>query len=139
MIKFKFRVGIKIKEFAKMLALLIFLSSLTLLLFMTKPKLFNMNFVAYTLAFDFLYVFTLFPLKGGSLKKLVALLIGNVLSFIWNGLYPSFLLLFFQRNSISNKIFQFINPVVNALWIISIWAFGLSLVTIQNKRRTRTL
>ena len=91
---------------------------------MVKPELFNMNFFAYTLVFNFLYVFTIFLSKGKDLKKLAILLCGNVLSFAWNCLYPPLILSYFHRYSISNRIFQFINPVVNAFWIISMWAFG---------------
>ena len=132
MTKFRFEVETcKIKEFMKILALLISLSFLTFLLFMVKPELFNMNFFAYTLVFDFLYVFTIFLSKGEGLKKLTILLCGNVLSFVWNCLYPPLILSCFHRYSISNRIFQFINPVVNAFWIISMWAFGFSLVTVQ--------
>jgi len=132
MTRFRFEVETcKIKGFMKILALLISLSFLTFLLFMVEPELFNMNFFAYTLVFDFLYVFTIFLSKGENLKKLAILLSGNVLSFIWNCLYPQLILSYFHRYSISNRIFQFINPVVNAFWIISMWAFGFSLVTVE--------
>ena len=132
MTKFRFEVETrKIKEFMKILALLISLSFLTFLLFMVEPEFFNMNFFAYTLVFDFLYVFTIFLSKGEGLKKLAILLCGNVLSFVWNCLYPPLILSYFHRYSLSNRIFQFINPVVNAFWIISMWAVGFSLVTVQ--------
>jgi len=132
--KFRFRIEVekhKIIAFMKILVLLLFLSTLTLLLFRTAPQFFNMNFVAYTLTFDLLYTLTILPLEGEAFKKLAVLLVGNISSFIWNCLYPHFLLTFVHKNSISNMIFQFINPIVNALWIISVWAFGFSLVTIQ--------
>ena len=140
MTKFRFEVETcKIKGFMKILALLISLSFLTLLLFMLEPELFNMNFLAYTLVFDFLYVFTIFLSKGENLKKLAILLCGNVLSFVWNCLYPPLILSYFHRYSISNRIFQFINPVVNAFWIISMWAFGFSLVTVEKSAEDTNL
>lgn len=127
--RFRFRIETdKIKIFIKMLTLLLSFSIPTLLLSMIKPEFFNMNFAAYSLTFSALYIFTIFPLKGGSFRKLAVLFGGNALSFIWNCLYSPYILQFFPRNSISNGIFQFINPVVNALWIVSMWAYGLSLV-----------
>jgi len=132
----RFRFGIKVEmhriiAFVKTLALLLSFMILTILLFRVAPQFFNVNFVAYTLAFDILYILTIFPLGGGSLNKLAVLLVGNILSFIWNCLYPHFLLTLAHGNFISNVIFQFINPIVNALWIISVWAFGFSLITVQ--------
>lgn len=132
--KFRFRTEVetcKVKAFIKILVLLFLLSALTLLSFKVKPELFNMNFLAYTLIFDLIFIFTLFPLDGNGSRKLAVLLAGNVLSFIWNCLYPLFISTFFGRNSVSHAIFQFISPVVNALWVVSMWTFGLSLVAIQ--------
>jgi len=141
MTKFRFEVETcKIEGFMKILALFISLSFLTFLLFMVEPELFfNINFFAYTLIFDFLYVFTIFLPKGENLKKLAVLLCGNVLSFVWNCLYPPLILSYFHRYSISNRIFQFINPVVNAFWIISMWAFGFSLITIEKSAEDTNL
>ena len=132
----RFRFGIKVEmhkiiAFVKTLALLLFFMILTILLFRVAPQFFNVNFVAYTLVFDILYILTIFPLSGGSLNKFAVLLVGNIFSFIWNCLYPHFLLTLIHGNPVSNMIFQFINPVVNALWIISAWAFGFSLITVQ--------
>lgn len=116
----------KLKTFAKGVLLLIFALTLTLVFLQIKSPLVNMNFITYTSAFNLLFILTIFPLKGRIPKKLSILALGNILSFIWNGLYPYYLFSFFPKSHLLNNLLSLISPIVNTLWIISIWGLGLS-------------
>ncbi|MCD6243264.1 hypothetical protein J7K06_06255 [Candidatus Bathyarchaeota archaeon] len=130
---FKFRIGNKtrhkVKLLSKSLILLLLAATLTLTLLHLESPLFNTNVIAYSSAFNFLFILTIFPLKGKFLNKLLTLILGNILSLIWNGLYPTLLSSTLLENILLNKFLSFINPIFNALWVISIWSLGLSMTS----------
>ncbi|RLI21109.1 hypothetical protein DRO54_04590 [Candidatus Bathyarchaeota archaeon] len=118
----------KSKSLVKAIILLAFSISLPLMSLLPKSRFINGNFIAYTSAFNFLYILTLFPLKGNFTRKFGVLILGDLLSFIWNSIYPLFLFPFLHENNMLSRLFWFINPIVNAVWIISMWSLGLSLI-----------
>ena len=130
---FKFRIGNKtrhkVKLLSKSLILLLLAATSTLTLLHLEFPLINTNVIAYSLAFNFLFILTIFPLKGKFLNKLLTLILGNILSLVWNGLYPTLLSSTLSGNILLNKLLSFINPIFNALWIISIWSLGLSITS----------
>ena len=130
---FKFRIGNKtrhkVKLLSKSLILLLLAATSTLTLLHLESPLINTNVIAYSSAFNFLFILTIFPLKGKFLNKLLTLILGNILSLVWNGLYPTLLSSTLSGNILLNKLLSFINPVFNALWIISIWSLGLSMTS----------
>jgi len=130
---FKFRIGNKtrhkVKLLSKSLILLLLAAISTLTLLHLESPLINTNVIAYSSAFNFLFILTIFPLKGKFLNKLLTLILGNILSLVWNGLYPTLLSSTLSENILLNKFLSFINPIFNALWIISIWSLGLSMTS----------
>ena len=104
------------------------LTSAALLLVMSAfpQPLFNISLLIFTTIFDVIFVFTVFPLRGRLSQKIVVLLVGNLLSFVWNGLYPAFLVSNIQMGDLFDKILLVINPWVNSLWMVSLWAVGVS-------------
>ena len=130
---FKFRIGNKtrhkVKLLSKSLILLLLAAISTLTLLHLESPLINTNVIAYSSAFNFLFILTIFPLKGKFLNKLLTLILGNTLSLVWNGLYPTLLSSTLSGNILLNKLLSFINPIFNALWIISIWSLGLSMTS----------
>ena len=130
---FKFRIGNKtrhkVKLISKSLILLLLAATSTLTLLHLESPLINTNVIAYSSAFNFLFILTIFPLKGKFLNKLLTLILGNILSLVWNGLYPTLLSSTLSGNILLNKLLSFINPIFNALWIISIWSLGLSMTS----------
>jgi len=130
---FKFRIGNKtrhkVKLLSKSLILLLLAATSTLTLLHLESPLINTNVIAYSSAFNFLFILTIFPLKGKFLNKLLTLILGNILSLVWNGLYPILLSSTLSGNILLNKLLSFINPIFNALWIISIWSLGLSMTS----------
>jgi len=131
---FKFRIGNKtrhnVKLLSKSLILLLLAAISTLTLLHLESPLINTNVIAYSSAFNFLFILTIFPLKGKFLNKLLILILGNILSLVWNGLYPTLLSSTLLENILLNKFLSFINPpIFNALWIISIWSLGLSMTS----------
>jgi len=130
---FKFRIGNKtrhkVKLLSKSLILLLLAAISTLTLLHLESPFINTNVIAYSSAFNFLFILTIFPLKGKFLNKLLTLILGNILSLIWNGLYPTLLSSTLSGNILLNKFLSFINPIFNALWIISIWSLGLSMTS----------
>jgi len=130
---FKFRIGNKtrhkVKLLSKSLILLLLAAISTLTLLHLESPLINTNVIAYSSAFNFLFILTIFPLKGKFLNKLLTLILGNILSLVWNGLYPTLLSSTLSGNILLNKLLSFINPIFNALWIISIWSLGLSMTS----------
>jgi len=139
---FRFKIGSKTKSrirFVIKSLILPLLATALMLTFLYSSSLINLNVVAYSSAFSILFILTIFPLKGKFLNKILTLTLGNFLSLLWNGLYPIFLSWVFSESILLNRLFSFINPIFNALWIISVWGLGLSMTSpskVYMERRT---
>lgn len=77
--------------------------------------------------FNFLYVFMIFPLYGSLWRKVCLLLFGDIIGWAWNFIESSFAVIatcYF--GDAFNIVHVIAGPIVNSIWIVSIWSFGLS-------------
>ena len=83
--------------------------------------------------FNFLYVFMIFPLYGSLWRKVCLLLFGNIIGWAWNFTESSFAVIatcYF--GDAFNIVHVIAGPIVNSIWIVSIWSLGLS--TLSSKK-----
>lgn len=89
--------------------------------------------------FNFLFLFLLFPLEGPLLRKVVLLIAGNHVGALWYIIQLSFEEAFFFLNTDLFKIIVLIaKPLIDFVWIVTIWSLSLSVLT-PYKRKTERL
>ena len=89
--------------------------------------------------FNFLFLFLLFPLEGPLLRKVVLLIAGNLVGALWYIIQLSFEDAFFFLNTDLFKIIVLVaKPLIDFVWIVSIWSLSLSLLA-PYKRKTERL
>ena len=89
--------------------------------------------------FNFLFLFLLFPLEGPLLRKVVLLIAGNHVGALWYIIQLSFEEAFFFLNTDLFKIIVLIaKPLIDFVWIVTIWSLSLSVLT-PYKRKTKRL
>jgi len=96
----------------------------------------NGQLVSMIIVFNILFVFLTFPLSGTLKRKLLLLLLGNIIGFSWNYLFS--LLAYTTANyfgQFSNTLYIILSPFVNLVWIVSFWSF--SLTAIANSKHTK--
>jgi len=86
--------------------------------------------------FNFLFVFLLFPLEGPLFRKVCLLAAGNIVGLAWH-----FIMLAFGVASVlylgpdAFKIITVvIGPIIDLLWIVSVWSLGLSVLASAQRR-----
>jgi len=79
--------------------------------------------------FNLLFVFLLFPLKGPLLRKIVLLIAGNNVGALWYIIQLSFEDAFFFLNTDLFKIiFLVAKPLIDFVWIVTVWSLSLSVL-----------
>jgi hypothetical protein len=80
--------------------------------------------------FNFLFVFLLFPLEGPLLRKVVLLIVGNIVGILWYIIQLSFTDAFSFLNTETFKImFLVAKPLIDFVWIVAVWSLSLSMLT----------
>jgi hypothetical protein len=87
--------------------------------------------------FNFLFAFLLFPLEGPLLPKVCLLVAGNIVGASW----------YLIQSSLQEASFLFMNveafkivavvlsPIIDFIWIVSLWSLSLSVLASANKTR----
>jgi len=89
--------------------------------------------------FNLLFLFLLFPLEGPLLRKVVLLIAGNQVGALWYIIQLSFEETFSFLNVDTFKIIILVaKPIIDFVWIVSIWSLSLSLLA-PYKRKTERL
>ena len=89
--------------------------------------------------FNLLFVFLLFPLEGPLLRKIMLLFAGNSVGVLWYLIQLSFEEAFFFLNTGAFKIIiLFAKPIIDFVWIVSVWSVSLSVLA-SYKRKTERL
>jgi len=79
--------------------------------------------------FNLLFVFLLFPLEGPLLRKIVLLIAGNNVGALWYIIQLSFEDAFFFLNTDLFKIiFLVAKPLIDFVWIVTVWSLSLSVL-----------
>lgn len=90
--------------------------------------------------FNLLFVFLLFPLEGTLLRKIVLLFAGNIVGLLWYLIQLSLkeASMFFLSTDAFNIIILVAKPLIDFVWIVSIWSLSLSVLA-SAKRKTEGL
>jgi hypothetical protein len=86
--------------------------------------------------FNFLFVFLIFPLRGKLVKKMMLLLVGNIVGLLWNTIFSLFA---YSAVHYLGEVFNLgcviLNPLLNLVWIVSFWSMSLSFLADFRKRK----
>jgi hypothetical protein len=90
--------------------------------------------------FNLLFVFLLFPLEGTLLRKIVLLFAGNSVGLLWYLIQLSLkeVSIFFLSTDAFKIITILAKPLIDFVWIVSIWSLSLSVLA-SAKRKTEGL
>ena len=86
--------------------------------------------------FDFLFVFLLFPLEGPLFRKICLLVAGNCVGLAWyliQSLFSAASVLYLGTY-VFRIITVVIGPIIDLLWVVSIWSLGLSVLASAQRR-----
>ena len=85
--------------------------------------------------FNFLFVFLLLPLEGPLFRKVPFLVAGNLIGFAWHymksALEPSSI--FYLGADTFKIITVIIGPIIDLVWIVSVWSLSLSVLASARK------
>jgi len=86
--------------------------------------------------FNFLFVFLLFPLEGPLFRKVYLLVAGNIVGLIWYFIKSSFgaASVFYLGTDTLKIITVVIGPIIDLVWIVSVWSLSLSMLASAKKR-----
>lgn len=88
--------------------------------------------------FNFLFLLLLFPLEGSLRRKIVLLTAGNCVGALW------YLILLSFEGAVSvasadavNVAFLAAKPLVDFVWIVSVWSLSLSVLASNRRKRLK--
>jgi len=84
--------------------------------------------------FNLLSVLLTFPLHGPLWCKILWLGLGNLVGFAWNLIQLS-LIATIATTGLLHIVYLAIGPVIDFMWIISIWSLGLSVLVAAERRK----
>ena len=86
--------------------------------------------------FNFLFVFLLFPLEGSLFRKVCLLVAGNIVGLAWYLIQSLFRVasVFYLGVDAFKIITVVIGPIIDLVWIVSIWSLGLSVLASAQRR-----
>ncbi len=88
--------------------------------------------------FNLLFVFLLFPLEGPLLRKVVLLIVGNIVGAFWYIIQLSFADAFLFLNAETFTImFLVAKPLIDFVWIVAVWSLSLSALTSYKMKTER--
>ncbi|MEM2419561.1 MAG: hypothetical protein QXL38_01070 [Candidatus Bathyarchaeia archaeon] len=89
------------------------------------------------LVFNILFICIFFPLDGSLKRKMMILVAGNILCFIWSALFSMLVAdLIVLMGDASKVLLAVLSPLLNLLWIVSFWSVSLTFLA-KSKRGKR--
>ena len=90
--------------------------------------------------FCFLFVLLAFPLQGSLLRKIAVLEIGSFVGLLWCVVRVSFsVLLTYSFGEGAAVLAGLVSPFVDFLWVVPVWAVGLSTIISSGKRQNKSM
>lgn len=91
------------------------------------------------IVFEWLFVFLVFPLEGPLWKKIAWLEVGNFIGLAWSFIrLLTVTLIAYHFGTSAFVLAEFVtSPVVDFLWVIPVWAVGLSAVVSARRKSCR--
>jgi len=88
------------------------------------------------MVFNFFFIFLIFPLEGPLLRKILLLLSGNIVGLAWYLVQSSFgaASAYYLGVDAFKVIHVVMGPIVDSIWIVSVWSLGLSLLASTRRR-----
>lgn len=89
--------------------------------------------------FDAFFVSLIFPLEGALVGKVLLLLVGNTVGWLWN--FAASTLEGIVVDSFGtrlNLVFTMANPFVNLIWIVPFWSVSLTLL-VRSRRLGKSI
>ena len=89
--------------------------------------------------FNFLFIFLIFPLEGPLLRKVFLLLSGNIVGLAWYLVQSSLgaASAYYLGVGALKVIYVVIGPVIDLIWIVSVWSLGLSFLASTHRRNEK--
>lgn len=86
--------------------------------------------------FNFLFIFLIFPLEGPLLRKVFLLLSGNIVGLAWYLVQSSVgaASTYYLGVDAFKVIHVVMGPIVDLMWIVTVWSLGLSLLASAQRR-----
>jgi hypothetical protein len=86
--------------------------------------------------FNFLFTFLLFPLGGPLFRKIYLLVVGNIVGLVWYFIKSSFgaASVFYLGTDALKIITVVIGPIIDLIWVVSVWSLSLSMLASAKKR-----
>ncbi len=107
-----------------------------LLIYFQLYRILNESALVSITIFNFLLIFLLFPLGGPLFPKVCLLVGGNTVGLLWYFVKSSFgvTLAFYSGAEASKIVTVVIGPIIDWVWIVSVWSFGLSILASAQNR-----
>lgn len=107
-----------------------------LLIYFPLCRILNESTLISIAIFNFLFIFLLFPLEGPIFRKVYLLVAGNVVGLAWYFIKSSFgvVSIFYLGADVFKIMTVVIGPIIDLVWIVSVWSLGLSMLASAKRR-----
>ncbi len=111
-------------------------TAIMLLIYFSLHHILNETTLVSITIFNFLFVFLLFPLEGPLFRKVYLLVAGNIVGLVWHFIKSSFgaASVFCLGADTFKIITVVIGPIIDLVWIVSVWSLSLSILASAKKR-----
>jgi len=111
-------------------------TAVMLLIYFSLHYIINEPALISIIIFNFLFVFLLFPLEGPLFRKVYLLVAGNIVGLVWHFIKSSFgeASVFYLGADTLKIITVVIGPIIDLVWIVSVWSLSLSMLASAKKR-----
>jgi hypothetical protein len=111
-------------------------TAIMLLIYFSLHNMLNEPTLISIIIFNFLFVFLLFPLEGPLFRKVYLLVAGNIVGLVWHFIKSSFgeASVFYLGADTLKIITVVIGPIIDLVWIVSVWSLSLSMLASAKKR-----
>jgi hypothetical protein len=111
-------------------------TAIMLLIYFSLHNMLNETTLISIIIFNFLFVFLLFPLEGPLFRKVYLLVAGNIVGLVWHFIKSSFgeASVFYLGADTLKIITVVIGPIIDLVWIVSVWSLSLSMLASAKKR-----
>lgn len=111
-------------------------TAIILLIYFSLHHVLNETALISITIFNFLFVFLLLPLEGPLFQKVYLLVAGNIVGLVWHFIKSSFgaASVFYLGADTFKIITAVIGPIIDLVWIVSVWSLSLSVLASAKRR-----
>ena len=110
--------------------------AIMLLIYFSLHYILNETALISIIIFNFLFIFLLFPLEGPLFQKVYLLVAGNIVGLAWHFIKSSLgaASVFYLGADTFKIITVVIGPIIDLVWIVSVWSLSLSVLASAKRR-----